>query len=260
MNKQSASQKNLSSVINVLQILRLFTPKQQELSFTDIRKQLAIPKASANRYITSLLKEGMLSKNPRTNHYRLGLSILRLGGAIFNHHELYEEALPFVEKLSQDLDESVHICLMENEKVVYLFRVESNHSDRLVTQIGRSNPLHCTAEGLSILAFQHDDYIQQFLTKELYAYTPYTITNAKKLHGLLMRIREQAYCILQSSYYKNYTGIAVPIKDYTSDVVASLSVIGHSNRLTDAKSVDIVKQMKQTADKISAHMGYIPLD
>nr|WP_087972352.1 IclR family transcriptional regulator C-terminal domain-containing protein [Oceanobacillus rekensis] len=154
--------------------------------------------------------EGFLTKNPKTNHYRLGLAILSLGGAIFSHHELYEEALPIVSDLSKTLDESVHICLMENEKVVYLFRIESRHPDRLVTQIGRTNPLHCTSEGLCILAFQSDDYIKKVLQKELYAYTPYTVTQPDELVSLLSEIREKDYCLLKSSYYETIRALLPP--------------------------------------------------
>lgn len=247
----------LSSVTNAMRILRLYTPKQRELSFTEISRKLDLTKGNANRLISILVNEGFLSKNPKTNHYRLGLSILGLGGAIFRHHELYKEAIPIVKELSYNLGETVHICLLENEKVVYLFRNEGKHPDRLVTQIGRTSPLHCTSEGLCILAFQDNNYIEEFLKKPLFPYTPYTMTEPSRLYNHLLDIREKDYCLLDSSYYEGYTSIATPIRNYTDQVVASLSVIGHSSRYTEENVENIIADMKNAANEISEHLGYI---
>ncbi|RST57507.1 IclR family transcriptional regulator [Siminovitchia terrae] len=246
----------LSSVTNALRILRLFSQKQKELSFTDIVQLSHLPKSSTHRTVATLVKEGFLSRNPRTNHYRLGLAILSLGGVIFSHHELYKEALPIVKRLSETLDESAHICLMENMEVVYLFRVESRHPDRLLTQIGRKNPIHCTSEGLCILAFQDESTITQLLQSELYPYTPYTLTHRNDLLSLIADIQKNDYCLLENTYYENYTSIAAPIRDYTGKVVSSLSVIGHSSRMTGKKQEIFIEKIKDAAGKISEYLGH----
>ena len=225
----------LSSVTNAMKILRLFTHKQKEWRLSEIAEQLNLPLTTTHRLISTLREEGFLSKNPKNNHYRLGLAILSLGGAVFNHHELYKEAMPIVKELSEQLNETAHLCLMENGKVVYLFRTKSPHPDRLVTQTGRTGPVHCTSEGLCILAYQEEEYIQQFLEQDFYAYTPYTITDCEQLYDLLRTIRQQGYCVQTSTYFENFVSLAAPIRDYSQHVVASLSVIGSRSRMTDEK-------------------------
>lgn len=256
MNEQNRQKNTLSSVTNAMRILRLFKPKQMELNFTEITRQTNLPKGTVHRLIASLEREGFISKNPKTKHYRLGLSILSLGGIIFSHHELYKEGIPILKEVSETLDESAHLCLMENEKIVYLFRVESRHPDRLVTQIGRMNPIHCTSEGLCILAFQSDEYIRGFLKQDFYAYTAHTVTNPEQLLELLSGIREEDYCLLESSYYEGYTTIASPIRDHEGEVVASLSVIGNSDRITDERKDAFIHEIKEGAQSISEHLGY----
>ena len=252
----STNKKTLSSVTNTLKVLRLFSWKQPELSFTEIKEQLQLPKASTHRYITALVNNGLLAKNPKTNHYRLGLSILSLGGAVYRHNELYMEALPIMEALSKELDETVHICFLENNKVVYLFRVESDNPDRLVTQIGRTNPVHSTSEGLSILAFQPEHYIHSFLQQNFTAYTKYTLTSSEAIDQELKQIQKQDYCLLDSAFFENYMSIAAPIRDYTEDVVASLSVIGQSARLMQKDTDVLIRKIKEAAQDISEHLGY----
>lgn len=248
--------RTLSSVTNALQILRLFSKEKKELSFTQIKQLTNFPKSTTHRLITTLTNEGFLTRNPRNRKYRLGLSILQLGGVIFSHRELYKEALPIVKELSRSLNETAHICFLENMEVTYLFRSESEHQDRLLTQIGRKNPIHCTSEGLCILAFQDKSIIDKVINTPLYPYTPYTLTSAEELKNCLEMIRNDGYYIAKDTYYENYTSIAAPIRDNTSLVVSSLSVIGHSTRIEN-KGIEIfIEKINKAAANISEQLGY----
>lgn len=250
------STQTLSSVTNALRILRLYTDQQKELSFTEIQQLTQLPKSTTHRLITSLTNEGFLTRNPRNRKYRLGLTILRLGGVIFSHRELYKEALPIVQNLSQKLNESAHICFIENEEVTYLFRIESEHPDRLLTQIGRKNPIHCTSEGLCILAFQNEKMINKIINTPLYPYTPYTLTNADDLRECLETIKKDGYFVAKETYYENYTGIAAPIRDNTGLVVSSLSIIGHSARIKEKGVTMFTEQITRATTKISEQLGF----
>lgn len=250
----------LSSVKNAMKILRLYSPKQKELGIMEISRKLNIPKSSAHRLVSFLVKEGFLSKNPRTNKYRLGLSILTLGGVIFSHHELYKEALPIVRKLVDTLNESAHICLLEEEQVVYLFRIESSQPDRLLTYIGRKNPIHCTSEGLCILAYQSKKTIDKVLSKNLYAYTPYTITDPDLLKNKLKKIKKQGFAISKDDFFVGYVGIAAPIRDYTGKVVSSLSMVGSTSRITEERYPIFIENITKAAQKISEHLGYVKIN
>lgn len=246
----------LTSVVRVLTILKLFNKDRKELSFMEIVRLTNIPKSSVHRLIDSLKKEGFLTKNPRTNHYRLGLDILRLGGVIYSRDKLYKEALPLVKQLSKELEESVHICFIENDEVTYLFRVESNHPDHLLTQIGRKNPIHCTSEGLCILAYQNEKRIQKILNSHLYAYTDKTLTSKDELMKEIQQIKENGYCIAEETYFKNYTSIAAPIRNNMGEVVSSLSTIGRTSRINDRGLNTTIDKIKLYAKKISEYLGY----
>ncbi|WP_050184096.1 IclR family transcriptional regulator [Domibacillus robiginosus] len=248
---------SLSSVTNAMKILRLFSPKQMELSVAEISQQMNLPTSSAHRLITSLTKEGFLSKNPRSKKYRLGLAFLSIGGVIFSHRDLYQASLSPVRRLSKEIEETVHICLMEDRYVVYLFRTEVLQQDRLLTQIGRQSPLFCTSEGLCILAFQEEKVIKYALNGDLYAYTSHTETDKETLLVMMKDIKEDGHCILSDSYYETYTGISVPIRNWTGAVISSLSAIGPTNRLTGERQQFIVDSMKKAAEEISAELGYL---
>lgn len=239
-----------------MRILRLFKVGREEFSVTEIARLTNLPKSTASRLITMMADEGFLSKNPKTNHYRLGLSILSLGGVINSHRELFVEAQPIVHRIVDELGETAHICLLENEEVAYLFRTEGKDSARLLTYMGRKNPIHCTSEGLAILAFQDDKLIQKYLEKDLYSYTPSTIVDKNKLLEYLINVKNSGYAVSKDHYYEGFVGIAAPIRDYTESVVASVSVIGPTTRISEEKYPYFIEKITKAAEEISMLMGY----
>lgn len=246
----------LSSVVRAMSILKLFNHKQKEFSFMEIVHNTKLPKSTAHRLIQSLKNEGFLSQNPSNNNYRLGIDILGLGGVVSTRHSLYSESLPLLKKLTQAINESTHICVIENKEVTYLSRVESDHPDNLITQIGKKNPIHSTSEGLCILAYQSDNFIKRTLDNYLYAYTDKTLTTFEDIKWKLERIKKDGYYVAEETYFKEYTGIAAPIKNHMGEVVSSLSIIGKTNRLKQHNIYEITKKIIDCAKKISESLGY----
>jgi IclR family transcriptional regulator, KDG regulon repressor len=246
----------ITSVRNAMRILRLFKVGREEFGVTEIAAQTNLPKSTAYRLISKMADEGFLSKNPKTNHYRLGLSILTLGGVITSHRDLFKEATPIVERVVEMLGETAHICLLENNNVVYLFRNEGRDSVRLLTDMGRKNPLHCTSEGLALLAFQDEKTINKYVEKDLYAYTSSTITDVEQLRNYLVEVKKNGYAISKNHFYEGFVGIAAPIRDYTENVVASLSVIGPTSRITEDKYPFFVETIMEASNEISSLLGY----
>ncbi|MEH7120842.1 IclR family transcriptional regulator [Neobacillus vireti] len=256
MSSDENSKYIITSVKNAMRILRLFKVGREEFSVSEIASQTSLPKSTAYRLISKMAAEGFLSKNPKTNHYRLGLSILTVGGVITSHRDLFKEAKPIVQRVVEMLGETAHICLLENNHVVYLFRNEAQYSVRLLTYMGRVNPLHCTSEGLALLAFQDEKTINKYLEKGLYAYTPFTITDGDELKNYLSEVKKNGYVISKDHFYEGFVGIAAPIRNYSEHVVASLSVIGPTSRITEDKYPFFVTTIMEASKKISSLMGY----
>jgi DNA-binding IclR family transcriptional regulator len=256
MTESQTDKSILSSVKSAMQILRLFKTYQNELGVTEISLKTNLPKSTSHRLINTLTKEGFLSKNPRTNRYRLGLALLTLGGVIFTHKVLYRDAFPVIENLVKKLEETAHICLLEKDKVVYLHRIECDHPIRLVTHIGRGNPLHCTAEGLVILAYKEEKIIDKILSLDLYPFTHATTTDSAILKEKLDKIKENGYALEKDSYYDGFVSIAAPIRDYTEDVVSSVAIIGLTTRILEEKYSFYVEEIKGAAKEISKLLGY----
>lgn len=246
----------VASVKNALRILKLFTPKQNEYGITEIAKSLQLSKSTVHRYVKELVKEGFLVQNKTNGNYQLGLAILSLGGIVQAQKEIYTDATPILVKLANRFHLPAHICVMEHNSVVYLLREMGNQSVKLITKSGRYNELHCTAEGLTLLAFKNEKIIENILTLPLTKYTAHTITDPPKLREQILKIHYDQYAITKDTYAVGFISFAVPIQDYTGDVVSSLALIGESKNIEENQYGEIIKELKKSAKEISELLGY----
>jgi DNA-binding IclR family transcriptional regulator len=68
--------------------------------------------------------------------------------------------------------------------------------------------------------------------QRLRRYTPNTITDRRKLETELEVIRKRGYAIDAGELEEGVHCIAVPVRDHSAEVTASISVSGPSSRLT----------------------------
>lgn len=246
----------VQSVKNALKILKLFTPKTPQLSVTEISKTIDLPKSTTHRLIKELVIEGFLRQDEKNSKYMLGFSILGLGGVVRSHKELYKEAQPLLKDLVDRFQLPVHICVMEQRNVVYLMREMGDIPMKLVTKSGRTNDLHCTAEGLAILAFKSKKIIDSVIKQPLKKYTPYTLTEFEPLRKEILKVHYENFAITKDTFAIGYSSYAAPIQDYTGEVVSSLAIIAKNKYFDKQIEEEMIEAIKHTAKEISELLGY----
>ncbi|MED3717857.1 IclR family transcriptional regulator [Geobacillus thermodenitrificans] len=246
----------LSSVKNGLRILRLFSTETPELGVTEIARRLELHKTTVHRLITVLEKEGFVEQNKKTRKYRLGLSVLHLSGIVDLHTEIFKDALPVLNALMKKTTEAVHLSVLEDDRVVYLYKIECPHPVRLLSHIGRSNPCTCTSSGKVILAFSPKTIVENIVDRGLPKYGPNSVTDRNEFIRQLAAIRQQGYAVCIDELHEGATSIAAPVRDYSGEVIAAVSIIGPNQRITQANIPQLVRLACQAARDISSLLGY----
>lgn len=245
----------LSSVKNALRILNSFSLDEPEKKVTELATSLGIGKSTVSRLLATLASESFVQKDPETQKYRLGLSILHLNTVVISNLEIYRESLPILQKLVSNIEETAHIAVMEETDVVYLNRVECKHPVQILSYVGRRNPVQFTSSGKVILAYQDKKVINDFIEKGLQKYSANAITNPVDFLDTLKTIKEQGYAISIEEILEGVASIAVPIRDYTGKVVYAVTVIGPVHRL-NPYNITIINKIKNAAAEISESLGY----
>ncbi|MBV5278854.1 MAG: IclR family transcriptional regulator [Campylobacteraceae bacterium] len=248
--------KNLSSVGNALRILNCFSLEKPEQRVTELAIELNIGKSTVSRLLTTLANEGFVRKDKETQKYSLGFKILTLYNTLTTNLEIIKEARPFLEKLFEETSESIQIAELEDLHVIYTDQIKSRHPVHILAHIGRINPIHCTSSGKLLLAYQTKQTINELLSKELVAYTPYTIVQPQILLEELAVIKKEGYCININEFIEGVISISASIKDYKGDVIAAISIVGPTQRINGGKVVSYLNKLLSAAKEISKNLGY----
>ncbi|WP_227935276.1 IclR family transcriptional regulator [Alkalihalobacillus deserti] len=245
----------LKSVHNGLSILRLFSNEKSNWGITEIANVLSLNKSTVSRLVKELVEEGFLEKSGTT--YQLGISVLCLSGVITSHLEIFREAKPSLHKLVARVEETAHISVLEDSNITYLHKVDCKQPVHLMSFIGKNNPATCTSSGKVLLAFQPTEVTHRVLDNGLPKCGPNSITDREELLQELQAIRQQGFSICVNELHEEVVSIAAPVKDYTGEVMASVSIVGPSQRMRKDQFPEYIKAVTTAGQEISKKLGYI---
>jgi len=249
--------KIIQSIDRALQILELFNLEKPEWGVTEISKALNVYKSNVHNVLTTLAEKGFVIKDSKTDKYKLGIKFFELGSIVIKNMDLRKIAHPYIEELSKEFDETVHLGVLDEGRVVSIEREESDKGLCSHIEIGKRTPLHCTAVGKAIMAYLSKDKVAAIVKgKGLKKYTENTITNKKELENEFRKIREQGYAIDNIEHEEGVRCVAGPIRDYTGKVIASMSISGPAFRINESNMPVVAKKIKEDCNCISKEMGY----
>jgi DNA-binding IclR family transcriptional regulator len=245
--------KPVHNAIRILEVLG----REQELGVTRISQRLKMPKSSVHDILSTLHHEGLVEKDGDRNYYSLGLKLFELGNMARANLELRRIATPFLRSLNDDLDETVHLTILDGWEVLYIECFESVKQLRTYSVIGVRAPLHCTAVGKAILAYFTDKQLGQMIkAMGLPRFTDNTITDREKLDRELAIIRNRGYAVDDAEHEGGVRCIGAPIHNHESQVMASISVSGPSQRMTPERDDETGKLLMSKTAEISRRLGY----
>ncbi|ETA80494.1 IclR family transcriptional regulator [Youngiibacter fragilis] len=246
----------VQSIDRAVMVLKCFSEKEKELSLAEIAERLDINKSTIHGIISTLKYHGLIAQDERSQKYRLGLGLMELGAIVSNSMDVNEIAEPYLADLCNKLEETVHMCLLDDKDVVYIGKKESNQSIRIITKIGSRIPAYCTGVGKAILANLEHDEAERHLPENLDKKAPKTVTDKKELAIELSKIKSRGYSIDDEEYTQGLYCVAAPIFDRFGNVKYAISTSGPTIRMTDAKKDSAIKLVTEAAKEISRKLGY----
>lgn len=247
----------IQSIKRAISILKTFSIDEAEIGVGDLSRRLKLPKSTVFRLLATMESEALIRQNPDTGKYRLGLELLSLAGNVLVHSELQNRARPYLRRLSNVLNETVNLSILDHNSTVNIEQFLS--ADRLVMRvgwIGRRMPNHAVSAGKVIVAFLPEQEQEDYLEGEHETFTHKTKTDKGVLRAELSSIRENGYAMAFEELEDGLHAISAPIKNHEGCAIASVSVSGPAYRLTKQRLNEIAPQIVETALQVSREMGY----
>jgi len=96
------------------------------------------------------------------------------------------------------------------------------------------------------------------LNLDLKAFGPNTITDKTALKESLQAIQKSGYVISVEELHEGVASMAVPVRDYTCEVVASISIVGPKQRIREAQYPLFIRYLQKAAERLSELLGGTP--
>lgn len=248
--------KTLQSLERGIDLLFLFSEEKPILSLEDLSRALELPESTAYRLAATLCKKSVLTRSASGKGYELHASLLRLLGVVRAHIEIGTLALPSLQALARESEETSQLCLLQGNEAVCAEAVCSSNTIRFMPEKGRAVPLHTSALGRAVLAFLPETFLARYIRRPgLQVVTPHTVTDPRKFRAILAQIGAQGWAVSFQQNLLGARGVAVPLFDHQDKVVASLGISGPHPRFSDKRARSLVPSLLLHARSISRALG-----
>jgi DNA-binding IclR family transcriptional regulator len=245
MRSNRLVQKGTQSIQRTIALLRAVAQKNdQGVRLSQLARKVGLHVATVRRILTVLAEEGLITYDPASKLYRLGLELYVLGSAAkqFAIREWFHDIL---KRIAQETEDTVYLITRSGNDALCIDRVEGKFPIRIMTyDIGARHPLGVGTAGLTYLAFLPDDEAEKILYANKSRYGKYNNMNEQKIRSLTALTRKRGYTINEGNYLKGVTGVGFPILNQQGEVIAAISVAAISERMGRRRQLSIVRLLK----------------
>ena len=252
MTTAAATSSSVRRAFDLIDLVEAAEPRGVTLA--DLAAAVPMAKSSVLRYLTTLVDVGVLRRDGQSN-FRLGLRLVELAGGLLENDDLRSVAEPLLHDLVAVSGETVHLGIPLGTDVVYIAKVESPQSVRLVSRIGSQVPTHCSAMGKAILAHVPAEE-RSSLLGALTRRTPKTITSASALAAELEAIRKRGFSIDDEENETGVRCIGAAVTATNGAPLGAISISGPAGRLSRDRAAGLGPSVIEAANEVARRLGH----
>lgn len=214
----------------VLDVLEAIIQNPPAATAIQLSNSLDIPLPTVYRQLEMLAEEKFIAISPSGNHVA-GSRLRSLMLNSLNHEPQISLRRVVLEKLSNDLDETVSLSVPAGESLVYFDRFESHWPLQNNVKVGDRLPLNCSASGkLYLSTFERKDALETFKRIKTDRKASNLITTQKEFSAELDKIRERGHAFDNEEWFDGMIGASVPIFNNNGTLCSCLSTHSLTSR------------------------------
>lgn len=240
------------TVGKALEVLDLVAAKGRPVRFGELLCESPHPKATLYRLVQTLTNQGMLAYDESHQTYAPGLRLVRLAHAAWQQSSLAPIARPFLDDLSREVGETIHLAQLDEGQVLYVDKRNALKPIEMFSAAGKVGPGYCTGVGKAMIAHLDAEAREAAIQRQsFFVHTPNTISNPDAFRRELDDIRREGIAFDREEHEPGIICISAPILGATGRILGAMSI----TTSTQLKSLDELTQLRpaltQTAQKIA---------
>jgi DNA-binding IclR family transcriptional regulator len=244
----------IQSIERAAAILRALAGGSRRLGVSELSEQLGLAKGTVHGLLRALQQEGFVEQDPESGKYQLGGSLLQLGNIYLDVNELRGRSLAWAENLAIRSGEAVRVGTFHDGGVLVIHHVFRPDNTLQILEVGSHLPLHATALGKVLLAFDGAESPHERLPQLTHA----TVTAEAELAAELDEVRRRGWAAEHEEAVIGEASVAAPIVGRRGRAAGAIGVVGPVERIfadEDGPRADLITHVRDAARAISRDLG-----
>lgn len=241
----SEEKKTVRSAERALDILLCFLDDTR-LSLTEIAEKTQLSKSTVFRLLNTLETKGFVERDQESEKYFLGLRIWELSRRMKHLRDPAVLLVPEMEKLRDQVEETVSLYLREGMERIRIQAVESHQAIRRVAPLGARMHLSVGASSKVLMAFESQELLQKVLQD------PNWIESVDRERYIkeLTQVKKVGYAISIEEREAGTAAVSVPIFRRDGTIWGALAVSGPISRMNIERMKEMVPYLRNTAKRM----------
>ncbi|MDE0111236.1 MAG: IclR family transcriptional regulator [Albidovulum sp.] len=250
--KDNRAPYRVNSLIRALAVLGSVVEKGYDISLAEVVNELRLPKATAFRYLQTLVASGYLRRTGGANTYTVGPRFLAIARESEVLRRLRKASRSEIERVATLFGQTVNLGVLADDGIVYIDMVESRRHPEIKARVGGHDALHATSLGKAILAHLPEEERRFWLAQPLTAKTLRTITSRRRLERELALVSERGYAVDAEENEDEAMCVGVPILCGSGYPVAAMSLTARTGRRTVISEESVAQELSSSAAVVSS--------
>jgi DNA-binding IclR family transcriptional regulator len=238
--------KGAQSIQRALALLREVAKyNDQGANLSKLARKTDLHLATAHRILSVLASEGLVTHDPLTKLYHLGLELYRLGHAAqqYTVRDNFRGALERIASLTHD---TVFLLIRSGNDVLCIDTVQGEYPVRtIVVDVGARRPLGIGAGSLALIAFLPVDEFEAVVTANTPRYPRYQNLAADDIRAMAKKGRRAGYVLSDGLFHEDAASVGVPIFDFEGGVTAAITVSAIRSRMGLKRRAEIAELVRE---------------
>ena len=218
-----------------------------------LAQRLGLTLSTTHRLATALVERRLLSQAPREG-YSLGSKLLELGYLAGQQMDLPRLARPHLERLWEELEDTVHLGVLEGDRAHYLDKLTGRRRINISSRVGDRQPIRSTGLGKALVLDETEERWRELYRKEGPP-TPEGPSEEQWIEWMRGYAKRGVAFDLEENEDR-IRCVAAPVRGPSGQIVAAISVSGAAQYMDDDRMATLTDDVRQCANAISVELGW----
>ncbi len=249
------AQQGIKSIEVGARVLLALERGRGPLSLSEVARGAELHPAKAHRYLTSLVRTGLASRDASTGLYDLGPASRELGVEALRRVDPVHIASTFALDLRDETGHTVNLSVWSEGGPVMVGWDAGAHLLPIVIRLGSILPMLDSAVGLVFLGHLAKSVTapvikaqqRQGATRE---------ASAAEIDALRKQSRETPYASTHNQMIFGLAALAAPVFDAGGGIELVLGMVLPARMMSAREAARLGGELRETADRVSRELGY----